>query len=78
MLGIVGVKASFIIYQQDQNTCISARSMGDFNVQIIMENLGGGGHLTMAATQMKNSPQEAKNKLIEAIDEYIKNNIQKG
>ena len=78
LLGISGVKASFIIYKADGNVNISARSMGDFNVQIIMENLGGGGHLTMAATQMKVSENEALEKLKASIDEYIKNNIQKG
>ena len=74
LLGITGVKASFVMYEQNGVINISARSMGEFNVQIIMENLGGGGHLTMAATQIKTSLNEAKDKLKESIDEYIRNN----
>lgn len=74
LLGITGVVASFVMYQQNGIINISARSMGEFNVQIVMEALGGGGHLTMAATQMKTTMSEAKKQLHDAIDEYIKNN----
>ena len=53
---------------------ISARSMGTFNVQLVMEMLGGGGHQTMAACQLKDiSLEEAKTVLINAIDKYKKN-----
>lgn len=74
LLGITGVNASFVMYEQNGTVNISARSMGQFNVQIVMEALGGGGHLTMAATQLKTSVSEAKQMLTEAIDEYIRNN----
>lgn len=74
LLGITGVNASFVMYEQNGIVNISARSMGAFNVQIVMEALGGGGHLTMAATQMKTDIENAKKKLNEAIDEYIRNN----
>ena len=57
---------------------ISARSMGEVNVQVIMEALGGGGHHTMAGAQLKDaSPEEAKRLLVGAIDEYFKKTTQK-
>lgn len=74
MLGIVGVNASFVIYEDGGMINISARSMGAFNVQIVMESMGGGGHLTMAATQLHTTADDAKKQLFEAIDEYIRNN----
>ncbi len=70
LLGITGVSASFVIYKTDDTINISARSMGAVNVQVIMEKLGGGGHQTMAATQLKGiSSQDAVKQLIQAIDE---------
>lgn len=74
MLGIVGVNASFVLYEDGGTVNISARSMGAFNVQIVMESMGGGGHLTMAATQLETTIDKAKKQLFEAIDEYIRNN----
>ncbi len=74
MLGIVGVNASFVMYEDNGAVNISARSMGAFNVQIVMENMGGGGHLTMAATQLKTDMDSARKQLVEAIDDYIRNN----
>ncbi len=54
MLEIKGIEASFVIYQRSEDTIgISARSLGKVNVQVIMERLGGGGHLSNAATQIK-------------------------
>ncbi|MCZ9657393.1 DHHA1 domain-containing protein, partial [Lactobacillus jensenii] len=54
---------------------ISARSMGDINVQVIMEKLGGGGHLSNAATQLKDiTIDEAKEKLEKAIEDYLEEN----
>ena len=53
---------------------ISARSLGEENVQLIMESLGGGGHSTMAAAQIKDSDElQAKQLLLKAIDEYLLN-----
>ncbi|MCD7891294.1 MAG: DHH family phosphoesterase [Ruminococcus sp.] len=70
LLGITGVNASFVIYKTDDTINISARSMGALNVQVIMEKLGGGGHQTMAATQLKEiSSQDAVKQLIQVIDE---------
>lgn len=67
------VKASFVISERDDKMIsISARSLGEVNVQIIMESLNGGGHLTNAATQIKDKTiDEAETLLIEAIDEYL-------
>ena len=74
LLGISDVDASFVMYEYDDGVSISARSMGKMNVQVIMEALGGGGHQTMAATQMKGiSMESARQKLLEAIDEYAVN-----
>ncbi len=53
MLGVQGVRASFVLTQLEEGIYISARSIDDVNVQIIMEKFGGGGHLTMAAVMLK-------------------------
>ena len=72
MLSIENVKASFVLsFIGDDVVQISARSFGEENVQLIMENLGGGGHSTMAAAQVKNVDiNSAKNMLLKAIDNY--------
>ena len=75
LLGISGVNASFVLYENNGVVNISARSLGTYNVQIIMESIGGGGHLTMAATQLKTDMESAKKQLKDAIDEYIINNV---
>lgn len=53
MLDITGVKASFVLTEYNQVIYISARSIDEMNVQIIMEKMGGGGHLSIAAAQLK-------------------------
>ncbi|MBQ8796438.1 MAG: DHH family phosphoesterase [Clostridia bacterium] len=70
LLLIKGVTASFVMYRSNEGTVnVSARSFGKRNVQVIMEALGGGGHHTMAAAQLKDcSFEEAVTRLIEAID----------
>mgnify|MGYP004554404479 FL=1 len=73
LLSIDGVDGSFVLYENNGEICISARSMGAINVQIIMEMLGGGGHHTMAAAQLKGTEMEkAKQLLLEAIDKYFR------
>lgn len=73
LLGIDGVDGSFVLYETNGTTNISARSMGAINVQLIMEKLGGGGHHTMAAAQIRNIEMEkAKQMLLESIDAYFK------
>ena len=74
MLGITDVLASFVLYESNSVINISARSMGAINDQVVMESLGGGGHHTMAACQLKTDLQTAMVNLKKAIDEYIKNN----
>lgn len=72
LLNMEGVKASFVIaILPDGRTGISARSLGDVNVQVIMEMLDGGGHLTNAATQLEMSREQANVLLKEAIDHYL-------
>ena len=74
LLGISNVDASFVLYEYDGGINISARSMGKLNVQVIMESLGGGGHLTMAAAQLADlSIEDARQRLLEAIDQYYQN-----
>ena len=53
LLSISNVTASFVMYKQGDSVNISARSLGDVNVQLIMEQMGGGGHHTMAGAQLK-------------------------
>lgn len=53
LLSIDGVKASFVVYPTAEGVSISARSNGDLNVQVLMEKLGGGGHLNVAGAQLK-------------------------
>lgn len=72
LLSMNGIKASFVICKRpDGQVGISARSLGDINVQMIMENLGGGGHLTNAATQMDTTIEEAEELLKKAIDTFL-------
>ena len=78
ILTMNGVDASFVIGRRSENEVgISARSLGSVNVQIIMEALDGGGHLSNAATQMKNiTVDEAEEKLIQVIEEYMEGSQQ--
>ncbi|WP_313350282.1 DHH family phosphoesterase [Exiguobacterium sp.] len=72
LLSLRGIRAAFVIAElQDGRTAISARSLGDVNVQLIMETLGGGGHLTNAATQMSESVVTVADELRKAIDQYL-------
>ena len=72
LLTIKNVDASFVLYKTMSNEIsISARSMGNLNVQLIMEALGGGGHQTMAGAQLKNETlSEALEVLKKSIDDY--------
>ncbi|WP_282141054.1 DHH family phosphoesterase [Cytobacillus oceanisediminis] len=73
LLTMDGVVASFVISNRSENMIgVSARSLGDINVQVIMENLEGGGHLTNAATQLHDATlDDVEARLKEAIDEYF-------
>ena len=71
LLNISGIDTSFVLYPQDDQTIISARSIGDANVQVILEPLGGGGHLMMAGAQLQNCTlQDAERRIREQIDLY--------
>ncbi|ARK32905.1 DHH family phosphoesterase [Halalkalibacter krulwichiae] len=79
LLTMKGTIASFVIsMRKDGIISISARSLGEVNVQLIMERLNGGGHLTNAATQLKDvTLDEAKEQLQAAIDDYLEGGKQK-
>lgn len=79
LLDIRGINASFVIAQKPDGTVfISGRSLGDVNVQIILETLGGGGHLEVAGAQFKDTDIEAiKEKLIESINLYFEEGVTK-
>lgn len=73
LLDIAGIRASFVLTKTPDQVNISARSLGDINVQLIMEKLSGGGHLTVAGAQLKGaSLEEATAKLREAIEEFTR------
>lgn len=73
LLNITGIQASFVIAKIEGETYISGRSLGDINVQVILENLGGGGHLTMAAAKLKEASQEDAEELLnKAIEKYLR------
>ena len=72
LLGLKGVKASFVVYRSGENVLMSARSLGDVNVQVILEALGGGGNSTTAGGKVTDSdPETVRNRLLEAIDDYF-------
>ena len=72
LLTIGNITASFVLGTIDNKICISGRSIGDINVQLILEKLGGGGHITLAGAQLENvSMEDAKAELIEKINEYF-------
>lgn len=72
LLNIVGIKASFVITDYRGKVYISARSIDEVDVQKLMEQLGGGGHLNIAGAQIPGADiDEVKQKLIELIDEHV-------
>ena len=72
LLTIGNITASFVLGTMGEKICISGRSIGDINVQVILEKLGGGGHITLAGAQLENKTiEEAKQQLIEKIEEYF-------
>lgn len=71
LLNISGVDASFVIFGMNDQICVSARSFGAVNVQVIMEYMNGGGHQTMAAVQIKNSTvAKVTEQVMRSIDRY--------
>ncbi len=73
LLNINSVKASFVLTEYQNRIYISARSIDEINVQLVMEKLGGGGHMNIAGAQLTDmSPETAKQKLKDVIDEMEK------
>ena len=70
LLTLKGAKASFVAgVNGEGRTVISARSLGEVNVQVLMEKFNGGGHLTTAAAQVDISPEEAIEKILKYLEE---------
>lgn len=68
LLNIIGVKASIVLTEYNGMVYVSARSIDEVNVQVIMEKLGGGGHLNIAGAQLECNLEEAKSIIIEILD----------
>ena len=75
LLNIIGIKASFVLTEYQNTIYISARSIDEVNVQIIMEKLGGGGHMNIAGAQMDSVTIE---QCIEMVKTTIDTMIQEG
>ena len=76
LLNIAGVKASFVLTQYNNEIYISARAIDEINVHVMMEKMGGGGHMNIAGAQVKASPDEVERMLKDIIDqEYQEENI---
>ena len=72
LLTISDITASFVLGRMGNKICISGRSIGDINVQVILEKLGGGGHITLAGAQVEGmTMEETKQELINRINEYF-------
>lgn len=72
LLNIVGVKASFVLTEYNGVIYVSARSIDEVNVQVIMEKFGGGGHMTIAGAQIRDcSIQDAKELIKETVSKMV-------
>jgi c-di-AMP phosphodiesterase-like protein len=75
LLSISGVWASFVVYRSENGVSVSARSMGRINVQLVLEKMGGGGHMTMAGVQISGKTvAQVTDILKDAIDKYLTEN----
>ncbi|KMT21783.1 DHH family phosphoesterase [Clostridium cylindrosporum] len=78
LLKIEGIEASFVLAPTGNNVTISGRSLGDINVQVILESIGGGGHMTIAGAKLFDTTiGEAKDILKNAIDKYLEEEADK-
>ena len=75
LLDIVGIKASVVLSQFNGTVYLSARSIDEVNVQVMMEKLGGGGHRTIAGAQLKDTTIE---EAIEKVKTVIRQMLEKG
>ena len=72
LLTISDISASFVMAKMGDKVCISGRSIGNINVQLILEKMGGGGHITLAGAQLEGfTLEEAKDELVIRINEYL-------
>ncbi|MDY5021373.1 MAG: DHH family phosphoesterase [Blautia sp.] len=71
LLNISGVKASFVMTRYNNEVYISARAIDEVNVQLMMERMGGGGHLTIAGAQVRASVEETEKMLKDIIDQLF-------
>ena len=72
LLEIKGIKASVVLTEYQNTIYVSARSIDEVNVQVMMEQLGGGGHRTIAGAQLKNGTvEDAKRRVKEVIDQML-------
>ena len=73
LLNVIGIKASFVLTEYNGKIFVSARSIDEINVQIIMERLGGGGHLNVAGAQLKDCTIESAKRIIkETLEEMLR------
>ena len=77
LIGIKGIEAAFVLGRDDEGISVSGRSLGNLNVQIICERLGGGGHLTMAGAQLKNMELDEAEALVRTAIEQYTQEVQK-
>lgn len=73
LLNIAGVKASFVLTEYNNEVYISARAIDEINVQVMMERMGGGGHMNIAGAQVKAPVDETEKMLKEVIDQFNEN-----
>ncbi len=76
MLGMEGVSASFVLAEVEDGIHISGRSLGNVNVQVILERIGGGGHITLAAAKVNGNMKQAEEVLKKAIDNYFDDTVE--
>ena len=72
LLNIIGIDTSFVLYPDGDRIIFSARSIGDTNVQVILEKLGGGGNAAAAGGQIQGKTlDQVAQELAQAIDQYL-------
>lgn len=75
LLTIGNITASFVLGNDGGKVTVSGRSIGDINVQVILEKMGGGGHITLAGAQVEGKTiEEVKQELVQRINEYFEEN----
>ena len=73
LLNVIGIKASFVLTEYNGKIFVSARSIDEINVQLIMERLGGGGHLNVAGAQLVDCTIESAKRIIkDTLEEMVK------